>query len=288
MAGRSAVCRGVRMVRARSACFPCFAIALVSADFFKINAEKANLRAMILKTRAYVLVVLFSTLGHQAVHSLISDDLVQIKCKVYDRIEQFQGDGPQALLAKIVRLAFHDCVGGCDGTVDTSIHGNEGLDVPINQLQAIFSQNFASKMSRADFWAAAATFSIYKGVLNAYGPNQGNMTFPPLKFYSGRVDGSGIKIDQPNPHGGIQHVVGFFRTTFNLTVQDTVAIMGAHTLGRASPQNSGFQGAHPPPSSLLAQPRVNGNLRSSSSSTRPPSRNPSTPPLRPLLRYSVD
>jgi hypothetical protein len=227
-----------------------------------------------------VLIVLFAALGHQAVHSLVSDDLVQIKCKVFDRIEKFQGDGPQALLAKIVRLAFHDCIGGCDGSVDTSVHGNEGLDVPINQLQSIYSQSFASKMSRADFWAAAATFSIYKGVLNGYGPNQANITFPPLKFYSGRVDGSGARMDVPNPHGGIQHVLTFFRTTFNLTVQDTVAIMGAHTLGRASPQNSGFQG--PCPGSPLHLPCPHLILHHAQTNTPAIRRHPSLLPGDPL------
>jgi cytochrome c peroxidase len=185
-----------------------------------------------------------------SVCALTSQDLQNIKCKVFSAIDAFQGLGPQPLLAKCVRLAFHDCVGGCDGVIDLKQHGNEGLDVPINQLQGLYNAFEAKGISRADFWAAAGTFAIWKGALNAADPNntanllRRNISeyFPPLNIYSGRTDGSGVRMNLPNPHGGISQVVGFFKQTFNMTVQDSVAIMGAHTLGGASKNNSGFDG----------------------------------------------
>ena len=179
--------------------------------------------------------------------AMTNSDLQEIKCKVFKAIDSFQGLGPQPLLAKCVRLTFHDCVGGCDGKVDLSVHGNEGLDIPINQLQEIYNGFAVRGISRADFWAAAGTFAIFKGVLNTAGtnstaPNITSSDFPPLKFYYGRRDGSGVPMALPNPHGGIEQVVGFFSQVFNMTVQDSVAIMGAHTLGGASKNNSGFDG----------------------------------------------
>ena len=111
-----------------------------------------------------------------------SSDLQRIKCAVFNLIDNFPGPGPQPLLAKIVRLSFHDCIGGCDGAVDLSVHGNEGLDIPINQLQSIYTSQFSQTMSRADFWAAAGTMAILKGAFNAGTPQQ---LLANLKFYSG-------------------------------------------------------------------------------------------------------
>jgi Peroxidase len=63
-----------------------------------------------------------------------------------------------AIAAKIVRLSFHDCVGGCDGCVDMSNLDNTGLDIPINILQPIvakYAQGANALLTRADVWALA-------------------------------------------------------------------------------------------------------------------------------------
>ena len=182
-------------------------------------------------------IVLLASVQHASA-AVTNSDLNKIKCAVFQAIDVFPGLGPQPLLAKIVRLAFHDCIGGCDGAVNMSDHGNAGLEAPMQQLEILY-QRFSNKMSRADFWATAAAFAVFKGTLNA-GPQ--NLQLPPLRFLFGRVDGSGIHIIPPNPHGGMGQVINFFNQTFKLTAVDSIALMGAHTLGGAMPQNSGFEG----------------------------------------------
>ena len=59
-----------------------------------------------------------------------------------------------AMRAKFVRLGFHDCVGGCDGCIDSGADNN-GLDIPIYALQHIVDE--ANELSRADVWAAGAS-----------------------------------------------------------------------------------------------------------------------------------
>ena len=60
------------------------------------------------------------------------------------------------LAPKFLRLAFHDCVGGCDGCVDMTDPDNAGLDIPIGALSGIVSTWKSSDISRADIWSLAA------------------------------------------------------------------------------------------------------------------------------------
>ena len=60
------------------------------------------------------------------------------------------------LAPKFLRLAFHDCVGGCDGCVDMTNPDNAGLDIPIDSLSGIVSAWKSSDISRADIWSLAA------------------------------------------------------------------------------------------------------------------------------------
>ncbi len=60
------------------------------------------------------------------------------------------------LAPKFLRLAFHDCVGGCDGCVDMTDPDNAGLDIPIGALSGIVSTWKSNDISRADIWSLAA------------------------------------------------------------------------------------------------------------------------------------
>eukprot|EP00961_Rhodomonas_salina_P141375 1903419-Rhodomonas_salina.1 len=66
---------------------------------------------------------------------------------------------------------------------------------------------------------------------------------PPVTFFEGRTDATvqNANPNLPNPHGGIEQVVEFFEAAFDFDERESVAIMGAHTLGRARPDNSGFR-----------------------------------------------
>ncbi len=84
-------------------------------------------------------------------------------------VDSIHGQREQTLSShgsKLMRLTFHDCVGGCDGVVDSSQHGNEGLDIPINQLQGIISNSLHLECQELmlPWLRAAATLRCHKQV----------------------------------------------------------------------------------------------------------------------------
>merc|ERR1740121_86114 len=117
---------------------------------------------------------------------------------------------------------------------------------------------WASFLSRADFWQLAGLLAIERGNDIAYeqhcdgtvGPTSSEIVqmqpiarafgdVTNIKYYTGRQDcpggtpfSSGLKLTT-NPFWNFEDVHNFFVAAFpGYTKQDTVAIMGAHTLGR--------------------------------------------------------
>jgi cytochrome c peroxidase len=163
------------------------------------------------------------------------------------------------LAPKFVRMGFHDCVGGCDGCIDLSNPDNNGLDTPISALDSIvqkYTVDQNSGLSRADIWALAA--------LTAADMSQSDTTarvdFP--FSWIGRKDCEKVQsacFDRNNqqqscsatrgPHrelpsadSTMSEVLHFFSDEFGFDASQTVALMGAHSLGSAHRQNSGYDG----------------------------------------------
>jgi Peroxidase len=141
-----------------------------------------------------------------------------------------------ALAAKMVRLSFHDCVGGCDGCVDMSNLDNGGLDIPINVLQPIvtkYAQGPNALLTRADVWALAgltaasnaqAVTTVSFPLTLVGRPNCAN-------FPNGtEATRAGPDRTLPSAHLTSQQLVDFFAANFGFSASETVAIMGAHTL----------------------------------------------------------
>jgi hypothetical protein len=97
-------------------------------------------------------------------------------------------------IRKFIRGAFHDCMGGCDGSINASNPANRGLENLAKSIGDAYelstnphnTSNYAAfkKLSRADFWVLsaqrAAAWGIYKGAqIPAF-------TGKPI-FYYGRV-----------------------------------------------------------------------------------------------------
>lgn len=145
------------------------------------------------------------------------------------------------LKAKFLRLGFHDCVGGCDGCVNMNNPDNKGLDVPIDALQPIVDRYASRGLSRADIWALATLVGAES--------SQSRNTGPSYSFdWIGRVDCSSSNGKSgPDPalpsadldNAGILH---YFDREFGYTPRETVALMGAHSIGTLSRENSGFTG----------------------------------------------
>lgn len=154
-------------------------------------------------------------------------------------------------LATAVRLNFHDCVGGCNGCLNVEDVENAGLADIIADLDSVYTENgYDSVLSRADFWALGGMYSVDKAITNANDECDAEDCEVPdsgLVFQWGRVDCDTAPYTDsddglPSATMGHDDVMGFFATEFGFDANETVALMGAHTLGKASSGNSGFSG----------------------------------------------
>ena len=168
-------------------------------------------------------------------------------------------------IAKLVRFIFHDCVTGCNGCVDLNNVENRGLESTFTALNNIYdneTSGFSStNMSRADFYAIAGIVGMRAGAQNQQCsdiglPENCTLPIPEVVIRYGRKDcstspNSNNDFGFPDPHRDLEHVMEVFRDGMGMTERQAVAIIGAHALGQAAPQNSGFQGPWAPPGNRL-------------------------------------
>ena len=152
--------------------------------------------------------------------------------------------------AHCVRIAFHDCVGGCDGCINRANPGNAGpMLETLDAMDEIYEEKVEKKMSRADFYILTAVTALEESLKF----NNANLTenfIKPVKFkfLYGRCDCKTSPHTEavrrfPSGHFGTEQLLSFFRKEFNFNERESVAIMGAHTLGGASgSKGSGFKG----------------------------------------------
>jgi len=141
------------------------------------------------------------------------------------------------LLANMVRLAFHYCVGdsGCDGCIDMSHPDNAGLELSVEYLDQKAPAWLESGLSKADLYALGAMVAANMALGNA------GWETDLSNFEIGRTDCDGSEVTDevfPDSH---ESPFAFFEEHFGFTARETTVIMGAHTLGRAQLGNSGFQ-----------------------------------------------
>jgi hypothetical protein len=160
------------------------------------------------------------------------------------------------LRPKFLRLGFHDSVGGVDGCVDLENADNNGLEIPISALEPIVAKYVdVASISRADIWAMAT-------LIAADDAERGNNIGEFSMTHIGRVDcekkgtpclnkdgdvttcgaTSGPHRDLPGPDMDTHQLLQFFSEGFGFNPRETVAIMGAHTIGTLSRAHSGFDG----------------------------------------------
>ena len=143
-----------------------------------------------------------------------------------------------------VRLTFHDCVGdgGCDGCINHTLPDNAGLKDYTDKLDLLYDSSYNTKMSRADFYMLSSIVALDMASVDSA------VKFPRrINFTLGRVDCSTTPTENklntlPDALHGTTMTLEFFETHFGFSHDETVALLGAHTLGRAKIGNLGFEG----------------------------------------------
>ncbi len=88
--------------------------------------------------------------------------------------ERLEADMTELRAGHAVRLAFHDCVGGCDGCLNRAHPANFALPneeswlLTVDLIDAIYDSEFAdSGLSRADFYILAGEAGLANSVKEA-------------------------------------------------------------------------------------------------------------------------
>mmetsp|Transcript_23458 Transcript_23458/g.34794 ORF Transcript_23458/g.34794 Transcript_23458/m.34794 type:complete len:530 (+) Transcript_23458:84-1673(+) len=176
-----------------------------------------------------------------------------IQANIAELARVIRNDGDRGhFFGGIVRLAAHDFMDfdrnqdtaddrlGSDGCLDFSNPANAGLpdlwcDNPTAcPFKALYDTSYATLMSRADFWVAAANAVVAET----------SVARIDMPFRYGRIDrddcpASSSRLPEP---GGCSEVQATFIDRMGVSWRDAVALLGAHTLGRGDADFSGHAG----------------------------------------------
>merc|ERR1712038_26988 len=150
----------------------------------------------------------------------------------------------------MVRLTFHDCVGGCDGCLNVNDPDNAGLEDLVTALEAVYqSEGLNDTISRADMWALLGIWAVQQTIDKSNDECLDCDTVPDLavEFQWGRQDcdsapHSDSHLNYPSGLLNYDDLMDFLDKEFGYTEREVTALMGAHTLGAADIFNSGFNG----------------------------------------------
>jgi len=161
------------------------------------------------------------------------------------------------MAGKFLRLAFHDCVGGCDGCIDMTNLDNNGLQGPVSLLNDVVERYANKGLSRTDIWMLSAVVSAdftevtvglafpfnWIGRKTCYQLNKGNCG----KNSKGQptLCTATTGPHRVMPHGdidGTRAIEKFMADQYGMDAQQTAALMGAHSIGAMRDVNVGFDG----------------------------------------------
>ena len=82
----------------------------------------------------------------------------------------------------MVRLTFHDCVGGCDGCLNVNDQENAGLGDLVASLEAVYqSGGLSDIISRPDMWALLGIWAVEQTIAKNNEECEDCGTVPDLK-----------------------------------------------------------------------------------------------------------
>ncbi|XP_002161794.1 putative ascorbate peroxidase [Hydra vulgaris] len=171
-------------------------------------------------------------------------DFEQAKLDLANLIEKSRVGRDLTLIAGTVRLAFHDCVGEehCDGCIEYTNPDNAGLDKIVQPIDNLYNNGYKGKMSRADFYALAAVIALTRSTADVKDKYQGLKNFKVGRKDCSTSPNENKPTKLPQGSSGYKETFNYFKNEFGFNVKDTVALLGAHTLGRCYSKNSGYQG----------------------------------------------
>lgn len=166
------------------------------------------------------------------------------------------GAQPGDTVGALIRLGFHDAgtfnrrdgTGGAHACImefctdpdacEFTAAENNGLQLVVRAIDGMYKQNeLSSVLTKADFMH----LFVAVGVEIA---SNGGITMP---FRWGRSDCSispaRLPGALPDANWGRSKVVNFFSSRMGFSETETIALIGAHSVGRAAPSFSGFDGA---------------------------------------------
>ena len=118
-------------------------------------------------------------------------------------------------------------------------------------LDRLYNASWSTTLSKADFWVAAADVAITTASTLGGRTPEGGLPIPDaplvLPFRYGRIDDASCDgVDAaflPSAQNTYAQTSAAFVARVGMTARQLVAVMGAHTLGRAEGKNSGFDGS---------------------------------------------
>jgi hypothetical protein len=171
-------------------------------------------------------------------------------CEVYDTVATaylaIPANQRRNLFGPLIRLAFHDA-GEADLTQPDSLGpdgclssdtANAGLNGACDEVTLDLEpmwQEVCGKISRADFWALMAKLAVEEAFPNGVAST--------VKFAYGRRDATECEAGAgrlPQATEGLEEIGRVFEVQMGLTEADAVTLIGAHSVGRVCPANSGF------------------------------------------------
>ena len=161
---------------------------------------------------------------------------------VYEMIRQ-RAQASRAVARTLVRMGFHDAMGGVDANLNFDNEDHRGLENTADMLDGLWNANRATSLaglSKADFYAWAYIAGFY------FTCEDDNVPWVPLR--AGRTTYTDTNRQEALPpnsgvgSGDHQAVLDYFATNFFFDQRETAIALGAHTLGGANFQNSGYRG----------------------------------------------
>lgn len=140
----------------------------------------------------------------------------------------------------VLRLAFHDAAtydwkshtGGANGSIRNELNNppNKGLDTAVKFLEPVKKRH--PMVTYADLYQLAGIVAVRE------------TGGPIVEFVPGRADALNQSDSGsiPDPRGDAAHLRSIFVDQMGLTDMDIVVLSGAHALGRAHQDRSGFDG----------------------------------------------